>query len=69
VPIHNEQFPDNQALSEKRAESVVNYFVTKGGIESGRLSMKGYGKTKPIDTNDTPEGRRKNRRVEIILLK
>ncbi|MCZ2355542.1 MAG: OmpA family protein [Bacteroidia bacterium] len=56
----------NTILSEKRAQAVVEYLVSKGIAES-RLQFKGYGKTKPIASNQTPEGRSKNRRVEIIL--
>ena len=54
----------NQALSEKRAKSVMEYF-NKNGAKSSQLSYKGYGEDVPIDTNDTPEGRSKNRRVEL----
>ena len=54
----------NQALSEKRAQSVYNYLV-KHGIEGERMSCHGYGLRYPIDTNDTDAGRARNRRVEI----
>lgn len=57
----------NMKLSQKRAESVVNYLVTKG-IAADRLIAKGYGETKPIDTNDTEEGRQNNRRVEFKII-
>ncbi|BHH85954.1 OmpA family protein [Desulforhopalus sp. 52FAK] len=54
----------NQGLSEKRAEAVVNYMVERG-IEKERLTTKGFGETKPAVSNDTKEGRQKNRRVEL----
>lgn len=54
----------NRALSERRANSVMEYFVDKG-IERERLSTIGYGVTQPIASNLTPEGRAKNRRVEL----
>lgn len=54
----------NQALSEKRAKSVYEYFIKKG-IKSSQLSYKGYGESSPIASNDTEEGRAKNRRVEL----
>lgn len=54
----------NLVLSEKRAKSCYDYLV-KLGIDPGRLSYKGYGESKPIADNNTPEGRRKNRRVEF----
>jgi outer membrane protein OmpA-like peptidoglycan-associated protein len=58
----------NVELSRKRAQSVGKYLV-KNGIEQGRLSYEGYGSKYPVDTNDTPEGRAKNRRVEFLLQK
>lgn len=54
----------NQKLSENRAKAIIEYFI-KEGVNSERLSSKGLGLTQPIDTNDTPEGRAKNRRVEL----
>jgi OOP family OmpA-OmpF porin len=57
----------NQALSEQRAASVVEYLVGKG-IDGARMSAKGYGESQPIDSNDTDEGRERNRRVEMKVL-
>ncbi len=54
-------------LSTARARAVANYLITKG-IEARRVKYKGYGKRKPIATNKTPEGRKKNQRVEITIL-
>jgi OOP family OmpA-OmpF porin len=56
----------NQNLSERRAQAVVDYLVSKG-IDATHLTAVGYGKTQPIDTNDTDEGREKNRRVELRI--
>jgi outer membrane protein OmpA-like peptidoglycan-associated protein len=56
----------NQNLSERRAESVRDYFVQQG-IQAGSIVARGFGKTEPIASNDTPEGRQQNRRVELIL--
>ncbi len=54
----------NQYLSEKRAEAVKAYLV-EHGVPAGRISAVGYGESQPRDTNDTIEGRRLNRRVEV----
>jgi OOP family OmpA-OmpF porin len=54
----------NMTLSVKRAEAVKNHFVSRG-IDSNRLTTKGFGLTKPAASNDTKEGRAKNRRVEL----
>ena len=55
----------NQVLSEKRANAVKD-FLTSQGI-TAEITIKGYGKTRPVASNDTPEGKQKNRRVEIII--
>ncbi|MFN3754350.1 OmpA family protein [Flavobacterium sp.] len=55
----------NQSLSEQRAKAVLNYLVSKG-IDSNRFSYKGFGSTQPITSNDSDEGRKKNRRVEFL---
>ncbi len=60
--IATERF--NQKLSEKRAKSVKDYFVSKG-ISADRISTRGFGELCPITCNDSPEGRAQNRRVEI----
>jgi OOP family OmpA-OmpF porin len=58
----------NLNLSQGRSQSVVDYLVSQG-IGAARLQAHGYGETKPIDTNDTDEGRANNRRVEFTILK
>ena len=55
----------NQVLSENRANSVKN-FLTSQGL-TAEITINGYGESRPIATNDTPEGKQKNRRVEIII--
>jgi outer membrane protein OmpA-like peptidoglycan-associated protein len=59
---------DNIKLSENRIQSVKAYLVAQG-IDASRMSAKGYGKSKPIATNDTDEGRQQNRRVEFTIVK
>ena len=56
----------NQALSERRAASVVRYLTGKG-IAADRLASKGYGEAEPIADNETDEGRELNRRVELKI--
>jgi OOP family OmpA-OmpF porin len=56
----------NQALSERRANAVLDYLVA-AGIDADRLTAVGYGEAQPIDTNDTEEGRAHNRRVSAAL--
>ena len=57
----------NMDLSQRRAESVVNYLVEKFGIDRSRLTAKGYGETRPVADNSTDEGKQKNRRIEAII--
>jgi outer membrane protein OmpA-like peptidoglycan-associated protein len=57
----------NQVLSQKRAESVMDYLIQKG-IDKIRLTAKGYGETQPIAPNDTEENKAKNRRTELKVL-
>ena len=56
----------NTRLSQGRAESVMKALVDRG-VDKARLSAKGFGPTRPIASNDTPEGREANRRVEISI--
>jgi outer membrane protein OmpA-like peptidoglycan-associated protein len=57
----------NQQLSEQRAQAVKDYLV-RGGVGEDRVTVVGYGETAPRSTNDTVEGRRLNRRVEIRVI-
>lgn len=56
----------NQRLSERRARAVAAYLVSKG-IEEERITTRGFGESRPIGLNDSPIGRQKNRRVEIVI--
>jgi OOP family OmpA-OmpF porin len=58
----------NMKLSERRANAVMEYFISKG-IDAKQLTIKGFGLTKPAAGNDTEEGRAKNRRVELTPVK
>jgi len=58
----------NQALSERRAASVRRFLEQQFGVDAGRLEAAGLGQSRPVDSNDTPEGRQNNRRVELVRL-
>jgi outer membrane protein OmpA-like peptidoglycan-associated protein len=62
--VGNDEY--NQRLSEQRGESVRDY-LTGEGMAVGSVSTKGFGKTQPVATNDTSEGRQLNRRVELVI--
>jgi chemotaxis protein MotB len=69
LPIHTSQFPSNWELSVLRATNVVQILVKEGGIDSARLSATGYGEYRPIADNSTEEGRIRNRRVDLVVLR
>ncbi len=66
VPISTPQFPSNWELSAMRATTVLRLF-NDAGVGAERLTAIGYGETRPIETNTTPEGRAMNRRVSILI--
>ena len=60
--------PDNNMkLSQARADSVRQYLIDKFGIDASRITAVGYGPNKPIASNDTKEGRKKNRRIQAVI--
>lgn len=66
VPISTPQFPSNWELSAMRATTVLRLF-NDGGVGAERLTAIGYGDTRPVETNTTPEGKARNRRVSILI--
>lgn len=68
VPIKYSGWKSNWELSSARALSVVHYFIDEQGVDPRRLSAIGYGEYHPVASNETKEGRQKNRRVEIVIL-
>ena len=66
VPIATPQFPSNWELSAMRATTVLRLF-NDGGVGAERLTAIGYGETRPLETNTSPEGRARNRRVSILI--
>ncbi len=69
VPIRSGKFRDNWDLSVMRAINVMNHLVKQGGLKPERFSVQGYGKYAPKHDNSTEDGRSKNRRVEIYLIR
>lgn len=68
VPIKHSGWKSNWELSASRALSVLHYLTEQQEIEARRLSATGYGEYRSVASNDTKEGRQKNRRVEIVIL-
>lgn len=66
IPINTPQFPSNWELSALRATTVLRLF-NDNGVGGERLTAIGYGETRPVETNTTPEGRARNRRVSILI--
>ena len=67
-PIHNALFHSNWELSTARAMSVLSTFVDGAEFPPSRISIAGYGAFRPVSTNATPEGRRMNRRVDLVII-
>ena len=68
VPIHTGEFASNWELSTARATSITRVFLDQRLIPPDRLSTAGYAEFHPVASNDTPEGRAKNRRVDLVVL-
>ena len=68
VPINNSRFPSNWELSTARATVVVCHLIQTYSMRAAMLSAAGYAENRPIASNDTPEGKARNRRVDLIVL-
>jgi chemotaxis protein MotB len=68
VPIHNARFASNWELSTARATELVRLFLVRYHVEPNRLSAAGFAEYHPVDDNSTPDGRARNRRVDIVIL-
>lgn len=68
VPIHNKHFDSNWELSSGRATELIKVFVERYQFAPTRLSAAGYAEFHPVASNDTPEGRARNRRVDVVIL-
>lgn len=68
VPIHTARFRSNWDLSAARGIAMLELFEERFGIERSRMAIAGFAETAPVAENDTEEGRRRNRRVDIVVL-
>ncbi|MFY9270746.1 MAG: flagellar motor protein MotB [Candidatus Manganitrophaceae bacterium] len=67
IPIQTPLYPSNWELSAARAAHLIRYFIERHKMDPERFSAVGYAEFRPIVSNDGPEGRRRNRRVEIVI--
>ena len=67
VPISSGRFPSNWELSGGRAAGVVRFLVDEG-VDPTKISAAGFAENQPLEPNDTPHGRARNRRIEIVLI-
>ena len=68
VPMaFSERFRSNWDLSAARSAAVADYLLDNTAVADGRVTVTGYADTKPLTSNDSPQGRAKNRRIEVII--
>ncbi len=67
IPMKSKQYPSNWELSTARAIAAMHYMSEEGGVDKGKIGVAGYADSQPLESNDTPEGRNKNRRVEFVF--
>jgi chemotaxis protein MotB len=68
IPIHTARFDTNWELSTARSTEMIKLFIAQFAFPADRLSASGYGEYYPLASNDTPEGRAQNRRVDLVVL-
>jgi chemotaxis protein MotB len=68
IPIHNDEFDSNWELSSARATHIARLILDQKLIAPDRISAAGYAEFHPVATNDTPEGRTENRRIDLVVL-
>ena len=68
VPIHTAEFASNWELSSARATNIARAMLSLHGVSPDRLSAAGYAEFHPVDTNDTADGRGRNRRVDLVIM-
>jgi chemotaxis protein MotB len=68
IPIHTARFKNNWELSSARAAAVLSMLVDNYGFDPRTISLAGYGEFRPAASNDTEEGRRSNRRIDLVVV-
>jgi len=68
IPINTARFPSNWELSTARATNVLRFFLGRFDFTPENLSATGYAEFRPVDSNDTSDGRFQNRRVDFVIL-
>jgi chemotaxis protein MotB len=68
VPIHNSRFKSNWELSSARSIAILDLFCDRLDLPRNRFAVVGRADTSPVDTNETPEGRARNRRVDLVIV-
>jgi chemotaxis protein MotB len=68
IPIHTQRFANNWDLSTARATGLIQVLISVYGLPPNRLSVAGYAEYHPVSSNDTPEGRAQNRRLDVVIL-
>jgi len=68
VPIHNDEFDSNWELSSARATRIARIFLYMKTMPADRISAAGYAEFHPVASNDSPDGRAQNRRVDLVVL-
>jgi chemotaxis protein MotB len=69
IPIHTGRFRSNWELSAARAVTVLHSLLRNPAVKDDRVTVQGFAETRPLEPNNTPEGRAKNRRVELVILR
>lgn len=69
IPLRNKPYASNWELSVARASAVVDFLTEAGGLPASRFIVAGYGEYRPVAPNESPEGRSRNRRIEINILR
>jgi len=69
IPIHTAVYPSNWELSTARAIAIMRHYVERNDLPPQKFAIAGYSEYRPIDSNDSPEGRSRNRRIDILVIK